>query len=136
MRNYTDSATLNSCKCPKPSAKLTRKWNRRLKAYEREIAMLEHRFFPEPKVPEPTSYAGGIWDDLWMFGYEVTDHQLESLTGFWKDPQSGNSHSEYWVPSEKELTIELRSISIDHPPSEDVAWDAAPVHRTGELVIR
>jgi len=71
-------------------------------------------------------YDGDIWDRMEMFGYEITDHQLESLTGFYRDPVTGSTHSEYYVPSSKELELDLYEVSIDHPPKVDVAWDARP----------
>lgn len=113
----------------KPTAKLASKWNRKLKAYEAEIQRLEESFFPYPEIPELTFWDGSsLWDDMEMFGYEITDHHLESLTGFWRDPATGNTHSEYWVPTSKEVEIDLLTVSIDQPPSYEVAWDARPIN--------
>lgn len=124
MRSYTKPEVLNQCRCPKPRASTLRKWNRILRQYTAEMDQLEEQLWPEPELPELTFYEGGIWADLEMFGYEVTDHSLESLTGFYVDPVTGNTHSEYYIPTPKELTLDLFEISIDNPPSVDVAWDA------------
>ena len=110
----------------RPSKHLLRKWNRILRQYTAEMEQLEEQLWPEPELPELTVYDGGIWDDLEMFGYEVTDHQLESLTGFWVDPETGSRHSAYYVPSSEELELETLCVSIDQPPRVDVAWDAKP----------
>ena len=125
MRKFTDSATLNACRCPKPKASMLRKWNRIQRQYAAEMEQLLEQLFPlRYEVPELTVYDGGLWEDMEMFGYEVTDHQLESLTGFWVDPVTGSRHSAYYVPSSKELELDLFEITIDNPPSVDVAWDA------------
>ncbi len=113
----------------RPTKRLVAKWNRKLSAYEADIQRLEETFFPEPQLPELTAWDGSsLWDDMAMFGYEITDHQLESLTGFWKDPETGSTHSEYYIPTSKEVEVELLTVSVDSPPSNEVAWDARPIH--------
>ena len=125
MRSYTKPEVLNQCRCPKPKASTLRKWNRIQRQYAAEMAQLLEQLWPvRYEVPELTVYDGGIWEDMEMFGYEVTDHSLESLTGFYRDQVTGSIHSGYYVPSSKELDLDLFEISIDNPPSVDVAWDA------------
>lgn len=130
MRTYTKPEVLNKCRCPKPKASTLRKWNRVQRQYAAEMEQLLEQLWPTRyEVPELTQWDGSsLWDDMEMFGYEITDHQLESLTGFWRDPETGSTHSEYYVPSSKELVLETLWVSIDSPPTVDVAWDAAPVH--------
>lgn len=110
-----------------------RKWNRVLRQYTAEMEQLNEQLgFAElePELPSLKRWGdkSSLWEDMEMFGYEVTDHSLESLTGFYRDPQSGKSHSEYYVPSEREIQVELLSVTIDSPPSNGVAWDAKPVN--------
>ena len=113
----------------RPSKHLLRKWNRIEAAYKAEMEQLEEQLWPEPDLPELTFWDGSsLWDDLEMFGYEITDHQLESLTGFWRDPVTGSTHSEYYIPSSEELELDLLTVSIDRPPSYEVAWDARPIN--------
>lgn len=131
MRTYTRPEVLAACQCPKPKANSLRKWNRILRQYTAEMEQLDEQLFgvaPEAPPLKRWGDKSSLWDDMEMFGYEVTDHQLESLTGFWRDPQSGNSHSDYHVPSEREIELELLTVSVDSPPSNEVAWDARPVH--------
>lgn len=111
----------------KPSKHLLRKWNRILRQYTAEMDQLLEQLWPEPELPELTFWDGSsLWDDFEMFGYEITDHSLETLTGFYRDPVTGSIHSGYYVPSSKELDLDLFEISIDNPPKVDVAWDSRP----------
>ena len=111
------------------SASLIRKWNRIQQQYAAEMEQLVNQLWPEPDLPELTFWDGSsLWDDMEMFGYEVTDHSLESLSGFWRDPVTGSTHSEYYVPTSEEVEVELLTVSIDHPPSYEVAWDAKPIN--------
>jgi hypothetical protein len=109
-----------------------KKWNRVLRQYTAELEQLNEQLgFAELEPDYPPLKEWGnrssLWDDMEMFGYEVTDHQLESLKGFYKDPLTGNSRSEYHVPSEREIEVELLTVSVDSPPSYKVAWDAKPI---------
>lgn len=66
-----------------------------------------------------------IWEQIRLFGMVVdSDCPGQSLTGFWDDPEQELNGSWYF-PSE--VDAELSFIDIDHPPKEDVAWDAKGV---------
>jgi len=60
-----------------------------------------------------------LWDALWRFGIILDDDAAKviNLGSFWRP--EGTLDTRYYVPDDDDTEI-----SIDHPPSEDVAWDA------------
>ena len=60
-----------------------------------------------------------VWDALWRFGIILDDDaaKVVNLGSFWRP--EGTLDTRYYVPDDDDTPI-----SIDHPPSVDVAWDA------------
>ena len=120
-------------KFKKPSAKLMRKWNRIQLAWQAELERIEDAFWPEPDYPPLQRWGdeSSLWDDIEMFGIILDDTGLESLSGFYVDQDTGRSHDQYWIPDGWESEIP----TIDTPSLDGVAWDAAPVYKTGTAII-
>jgi hypothetical protein len=60
-----------------------------------------------------------LWDALWRFGIILDDDaaKVVNLGSFWRPERTLDTR--YYVPDDLDTEI-----SIDHPPSVDVAWDA------------
>jgi hypothetical protein len=125
MRKPTSKAILDNCRCPKPSAKQMRKWNRVLRQYTAEMDQLEQQLGYAKLIESPPLKEWGnrssLWDDMEMFGLVIEDDN--SLTGFWIDPETGSRHGSYWIPDGRESEIP----TIDTPSYDGVAWDAKPI---------
>ena len=106
--------------------KLTKIWYRKASKLQATLDALE----PEVEIAPLSSWEpGNLWDDCEMFGFRVDDQQLESLCGFYRDPDTGSLHGSYYFPDDDGDLVEIPT--IDRPNRDGVAWDALPISGVG-----
>jgi hypothetical protein len=68
-----------------------------------------------------------LWDAMWRFGIILDDDaaKVSSLGNYWRD-EDGRLDTRYYVPDDFDTQIPL--VSVDCPPTVDVAWDAKPLN--------
>lgn len=69
--------------------------------------------------------ASHLWDAMWRFGIVLDDDcaKVRNLGDYWRP--DGSLETGYYVPCDYDTKVSV--ISIDHPPTEDAAWDARPL---------
>ena len=65
------------------------------------------------------------WHKVWLFGLilEEDTAKVYRLGNYWRP--EGTVANDYYIPDDYDT--EYRTIDLDHPPTEDVAWDARPL---------
>lgn len=78
-----------------------------------------------PERDYPLSSAERVWLEAWLFGIVVDDGSHVSLGSYWNPEGSLLVKPAYYVPDDHDTKIP--TVSVDSPPTVDVAWDARPL---------